>query len=100
MKYSNQKSPEIKIYVESSDFELTVRFINNTLISDEVASWMNDQSSKEPEEIATKSRFGLRVVKLWINLSNLSIDMVPVKEKGLTITKLIIPKEIIFERRN
>lgn len=98
IKNTNEKQPEVKIKIIGNENSVVVEIQNNLAISKEISTWLNNETTVEPEKMSKSARVGLRVIKMWIELLKIDAKLLPDYQNNLTTARIIFPKEIRYEK--
>lgn len=96
-KNTDEDNPFVRAKIEETHNEVIISITNNTLISDDFSDWFNGVTTMEPE-ISKSSKVGLRMIKKWTDLLNISAKLIPNSELNTTTAVLNFPKEIKYEK--
>lgn len=98
LKNTEEFNPEVKIKLIGTDKNVSVEVWNNEAISEDYASWFNNETTNEPQNISKSFKVGLRVIKMWIDLLKIKAKLIPDYESSSTTARIIFPKEIRYEK--
>jgi signal transduction histidine kinase len=96
VKNSDEENPQVSVEIKSNDDKIVIEVKNNKASPREFSKWFNDQSKEEPNQISKSFKVGLRIIKVWIELLNIDVKLIPDYENNLTLTRIIFPKEIKY----
>lgn len=98
LKNTEEVNPEVKIKLIGTVENVTVEVWNNEAISEDYASWFNNETTNEPQNISKSFKVGLRVIKMWIDLLKIKAKLIPDYESNSTKARIIFPKAIRYEK--
>ncbi len=97
LKNTDEQNPQMSISIFCESERVEIKIENNSVITPDFEEWFNNDSTLEPN-ISKSTKVGLRVIKKWVKELSLFASLKGDLEKGITITTLIIPKEVKWKR--
>lgn len=97
LKNTDEQNPQMSISIFCQSERVEIKIENNSVITPDFEEWFNNDSTLEPN-ISKSTKVGLRVIKKWVKELSLFASLKGDLEKGITITTLIIPKEVKWKR--
>ena len=92
-KNTDQENPKVEFRLIERDNDIRCEFSNNLVMEDEFKEWFLGRTEIEPDG-STSTKVGLRIVKSWLRLLDISYDVEINKEHNWTTVILTIPIKI------
>ncbi len=92
-KNTDQENPKVEFRITERNNDILCEFSNNLAMEDDFKEWFLGRTEIEPDG-STSTKVGLRIVKSWLRLLDISYDVEINKEHNWTTVILTIPIKI------